>query len=291
MHVQEGLLLAGEEASGRSSAVADERTANVVGLAGRQAGEGFADRGLERAAGTASRHPPRISARQRERATSSVSRAASRASMRAASPRWARNSRNACAVVAKPPGTRTPAELADHFAEGGVLAADHLDIGHPQLIERYDQGGRQPGDDMGELRDDKIRGLPAAIPRAAPGRAVRAGRRAAPRRRGGSGGGWRLHRGGNRFATDSTCQPAPQKHDRADAPFRRRPPFPTAPSSSSPTAPASRPRLFGNSILNQFATRSRHVRRPFVDSADKAHQVVREINHVAGSGAVDPSSS
>src|SRR5205814_6703943 len=38
---------------------------------------------------------------------------------------------------------------------------------------------------------------------------------------------------------------------------------------------------FGNSILNQFATKPRHVRRPFIDSADKAHQVVREINHTA----------
>ena len=38
---------------------------------------------------------------------------------------------------------------------------------------------------------------------------------------------------------------------------------------------------FGNSIMNQFATKPRHVRRPFVDSADKAHQVVREINHTA----------
>jgi regulator of PEP synthase PpsR (kinase-PPPase family) len=38
---------------------------------------------------------------------------------------------------------------------------------------------------------------------------------------------------------------------------------------------------FGNSILAQFAARPRHVRRPFIDSADKAHQVVREINHTA----------
>ncbi len=36
---------------------------------------------------------------------------------------------------------------------------------------------------------------------------------------------------------------------------------------------------FGNSILNQFSIRPHHVRRPFIDSADKAHQVVREINH------------
>lgn len=38
---------------------------------------------------------------------------------------------------------------------------------------------------------------------------------------------------------------------------------------------------FGNSILNQFAIKPRHVRRPFIDTADKAHQVVREINHTA----------
>jgi hypothetical protein len=38
---------------------------------------------------------------------------------------------------------------------------------------------------------------------------------------------------------------------------------------------------FGNSILNQFAAKPRHVRRPFIDTVDKAHQVVREINHTA----------
>ena len=38
---------------------------------------------------------------------------------------------------------------------------------------------------------------------------------------------------------------------------------------------------FGNSILSQFAIKPRHVRRPFIDSPDKAHQVVREINHTA----------
>jgi hypothetical protein len=34
-------------------------------------------------------------------------------------------------------------QLADHLAEGGVLAAYRLDIRHPQVFERYDQGGRQ----------------------------------------------------------------------------------------------------------------------------------------------------
>ena len=38
---------------------------------------------------------------------------------------------------------------------------------------------------------------------------------------------------------------------------------------------------FGNSILSQFAAKPRHVRRPFIDTADKAHQVVREIDHIA----------
>lgn len=38
---------------------------------------------------------------------------------------------------------------------------------------------------------------------------------------------------------------------------------------------------FGNSILAQFAIKPRHVRRPFIDTVDKAYQVVREINAVA----------
>ena len=38
---------------------------------------------------------------------------------------------------------------------------------------------------------------------------------------------------------------------------------------------------FGNSIMSQFAVKTRHVRRPFIDTVDKAHQVLREINHTA----------
>jgi hypothetical protein len=37
------------------------------------------------------------------------------------------------------------AQLADHFAEGCVLAADRLDIGHSQVFEAGDEGGRQVG--------------------------------------------------------------------------------------------------------------------------------------------------
>ena len=38
---------------------------------------------------------------------------------------------------------------------------------------------------------------------------------------------------------------------------------------------------FGNSILNQFGGKPRHRRRPFIDTPDKAHQVVREIDHTS----------
>jgi regulator of PEP synthase PpsR (kinase-PPPase family) len=37
---------------------------------------------------------------------------------------------------------------------------------------------------------------------------------------------------------------------------------------------------FGNSILAQFTTRPRHVRRPFIDSVEKAYAVQAEINEV-----------
>ena len=36
---------------------------------------------------------------------------------------------------------------------------------------------------------------------------------------------------------------------------------------------------FGNAILAQFEMKPRHVRLPFIDTVDKAHQAVRQINH------------
>ncbi|QDL37982.1 pyruvate, water dikinase regulatory protein [Rhodoferax sediminis] len=36
---------------------------------------------------------------------------------------------------------------------------------------------------------------------------------------------------------------------------------------------------FGNAILAQFEMKPRHVRLPFTDTVDKAHQAVRQINH------------
>jgi regulator of PEP synthase PpsR (kinase-PPPase family) len=38
---------------------------------------------------------------------------------------------------------------------------------------------------------------------------------------------------------------------------------------------------FGNAILAQFEVKFRHIRVPFVDSVDKAHQAVRQILHTA----------
>ncbi len=38
---------------------------------------------------------------------------------------------------------------------------------------------------------------------------------------------------------------------------------------------------FGNAIMAQFEMKPRHVRLPFIDSVDKAHQAIRQINHTA----------
>jgi regulator of PEP synthase PpsR (kinase-PPPase family) len=45
---------------------------------------------------------------------------------------------------------------------------------------------------------------------------------------------------------------------------------------------------FGNSILAQFPARPRHVRRPFIDTVEKAHQVVAEINATQASEGKRP---
>ena len=45
---------------------------------------------------------------------------------------------------------------------------------------------------------------------------------------------------------------------------------------------------FGNAILAQFEMKTRHIRLPFVDTADKAHQAVRQINHTAEVEGIKP---
>jgi regulator of PEP synthase PpsR (kinase-PPPase family) len=45
---------------------------------------------------------------------------------------------------------------------------------------------------------------------------------------------------------------------------------------------------FGTAIMAQFDTKPRLVRIPFVDTMDKAHQAVRQVNHVAESESHKP---
>lgn len=45
---------------------------------------------------------------------------------------------------------------------------------------------------------------------------------------------------------------------------------------------------FGTAILAQFEAKFRYLRLPFVDSVEKAHSVVREINHVARANGEKP---
>jgi hypothetical protein len=45
---------------------------------------------------------------------------------------------------------------------------------------------------------------------------------------------------------------------------------------------------FGNSILAQFSAKPRHVRRPFIDTVDKAGAVVNEINETAAREGARP---
>lgn len=45
---------------------------------------------------------------------------------------------------------------------------------------------------------------------------------------------------------------------------------------------------FGNAILAQFEVTPRHVRLPFVDTVDKAHQAVRQVNHTTEVDGVRP---
>jgi len=45
---------------------------------------------------------------------------------------------------------------------------------------------------------------------------------------------------------------------------------------------------FGNAILAQFDLAAKHIRLPFLDTADKAHQAVRQINHAAAVDGARP---
>ena len=137
------------DASGRSSAVAEERTAKVAsGLSAARRSNSLRIAASSAGGNGCCLDPAAdLGAGLGQGAHVVGVERASRSAIRLARPPSARNWRKACAVVAKPPGTRTPelAQLADHFAEGGVLAADRLDIGHSQMFETGDEGGRQVG--------------------------------------------------------------------------------------------------------------------------------------------------
>ena len=45
---------------------------------------------------------------------------------------------------------------------------------------------------------------------------------------------------------------------------------------------------FGNAILAQFEISPRHIRLPFIDSVDKAHQAIRQINHTGEVEGIRP---
>jgi len=65
-------------------------------------------------------------------------------------------------------------QLRDHLAEAGVFTAHHLDIGHSQVLKRYDQGGRAEACRHGEAPEVKsglaCRGWSAGLDKARPGK-------------------------------------------------------------------------------------------------------------------------
>ena len=112
-----------KDASGRSSAVAEERTAKLaLGVAGGKPRRTRARISASSAGGSGCvLDPARGSPRRRRRARARRRRRARRGARRCARarPPCARKSRKACAVVAKPPGHAHAGcgQLADHLAE------------------------------------------------------------------------------------------------------------------------------------------------------------------------------
>ena len=138
--IQECFLLAGK--GGLGQVLGRRRRAHGPGGCRRRVGKrpiGRREVRVERRAATARPRPSRGFRRRRAPAPRHRRRRARQAAPRcvSSSSLCARNSRKANAVVAKPPGTRMPAsrELADHFAQRRVLAADLVDVAHPQAIE------------------------------------------------------------------------------------------------------------------------------------------------------------
>ncbi len=128
------------DASGRSSAVADERTAHVAfGASAVRAAKATRISSTRAGGSVASATQRRISCPALASAlTSSTFSAASRSAMRSSS-RLAAQKLTECECgggeAARDADARMR-ELIDHLAEGGVLAAHMLDVGHAKAIER-----------------------------------------------------------------------------------------------------------------------------------------------------------
>jgi hypothetical protein len=149
LHVEEGLLLAGERGLGQ--VLGGGRRAHGkarFGVVERQRGVGLAHRRLERGWERRVVHPladlgAGLGQRGDVVGVQSLQPRIDLVHQRAVGQELAERVRRG-GKAARHAHTGG-GELADHFAEAGVLAADRLDVGHPQLFKRYDQGGRQVG--------------------------------------------------------------------------------------------------------------------------------------------------
>ena len=154
------------DASGRSSAVAEERTAKLAWGESATSTSKCRRISASRSAGSGvSTIQPRIWAPASARArTSSTSKVFSRAAMRSARPSCARKRRKACAVVAKPPGTRTPAVAS--WLISSPREAFFPPTASTSVILRCSKGATRVVakvvPDMGKLRDVEKPVLPLA---------------------------------------------------------------------------------------------------------------------------------
>ena len=175
-------------------------------------------------------------------------------------------------------------QLGNHFAQAGVFAAHLLDVAHSQMFKRDDHGGRAE-----ECRHEKTPeveiGAPGPISaadrlRAAMSRVcmraclarsvldmVEFGRCATHCR----------GRSRRQSTTIPASKPAQKNQTGSNQRLQSIMPNRTVFFISDGTGITAE--TFGRAILAQFETKFRQVRMPFMDSVDKAHQAVRQINH------------
>src|SRR3990167_3515990 len=275
------------EASGRSSAVADERTAKLAPGWPAVSSANDARTAASKSAGNgASITHWRICAPAAARAlTSSVSSASSRALILSVRPPWCRNSRKAWAVVAKPPGTRTPDRAS------WLIISPRLAFLPPttstSVILRCSNGMTRAAPDGWMTWES------SGMVRKSCGAAAVADPRGGASAIGCEAGGTHGNGGG---AAEADRGPAARRAARQGGDSKDPAPIIPEHRSSGLARPTAMPNrsvffvsdgtgipaeTFGNSILAQFPGKPRHVRRPFIDSVAKAGTVLDEINQVA----------